>query len=178
MKEIRTERLILRPFREQDRDDLYEFLYQLREDEFEGYPDLSPENAGKHLADRLGSEEYCALELKESGKVIGNIYYGKRPFQAREVGYIIHQDYRRQGYALEALRAVAAEAFRSGEHRVYAECDPRNERSWRLLEKAGFRREAQLRQNIYFHKDAEGKPIWKDTYVYALLQADRETGEA
>ncbi len=38
MKEIETERLILRPFRETDYDDLYEFLSQLRDDEFEGYP--------------------------------------------------------------------------------------------------------------------------------------------
>ncbi len=178
MNEIRTERLILRPFREQDSDDLYESLYQLREDEFEAYPDLSPVNTGKYLAVRLRSEEYYAVELQESGKVIGNIYYGKRPFRAREVGYIIHQDYRRQGYALEALRAVVTEAFRSGEHRVYAECDPRNQRSWRLLEKAGFVREAQLRQNIYFHKDEEGNPIWKDSYVYALLQTDRAAGES
>lgn len=38
MKEIETGRLILRPFRETDYDDLYEFLSQLRDDEFEGYP--------------------------------------------------------------------------------------------------------------------------------------------
>ena len=37
MEEIVTERLVLRPFRESDYDDLYEFLSQLRDDEFEGY---------------------------------------------------------------------------------------------------------------------------------------------
>lgn len=38
MESIETERLILRPFRESDYDDLFEFLYQLRDDEFEGNP--------------------------------------------------------------------------------------------------------------------------------------------
>jgi len=35
---IGTEWLILRRFRESDYDDLFEFLSQLEDDEFEGYP--------------------------------------------------------------------------------------------------------------------------------------------
>ena len=46
MREIRTERLLLRPFRESDYDDLYDFLSQLEDDEFEGYPGISRETAG------------------------------------------------------------------------------------------------------------------------------------
>ena len=44
-----------------------------------------------------------------------------------------------------------------------------------MQNKAGFCREAHLRQNLYFHKDDQGNPIWKDTYVYAQLatQPDR-----
>ena len=109
------------------------------------------------------------MELKESGKVIGNIYYGARDFQAREVGYIVNKNYQRKGYASEALKAVLAQGFANGLHRAYAACDPRNECSWALLEKCGFRREALLRQNIFFHMDENGKPQWQDTYVYALL---------
>ena len=50
-----------------------------------------------------------------------------------------------------------------------AECDPDNGSSWKLLETLGFQREAHLRKNVYFWKDETGKPIWKDTYVYAKL---------
>ena len=167
---IHTPRLLLRPFRESDRADLYEFLAQLENDEFEGYPGITPVSCVRHLKTRLDSEEYYAMELKESGKVVGNIYCGLRDFQAREVGYIVNERFRRQGYAAEALSAVTDEAFRSGVHRVYAECDPRNERSWRLLEKLGFRREACLRQNVFFHRDARGEPVWKDTFIYARLK--------
>ena len=172
MREIRTKRLLLRPFRESDYDDLFEFLSQLEDDEFEGYPGITCENGRQHLAYRLGSEEFCAMELKESGKVIGNICCGNRDFAAREVGYIVNKHYQQQGYAAEALSAVIAQAFREGAHRVYAECDPRNVPSWKLLEKVGMRREAHFRQNIWFRRDGNGAPVWKDTLIYAILEND------
>ena len=109
------------------------------------------------------------IELRDSGKVIGNICCGKRDYNTREVGYIVNKDYQQKGYACEALVAVIDELFKEGTHRVYAECDPRNTASWKLLQKAGLRREAEFKQNIFFHKDSDGNPIWKDTYVYAKL---------
>ena len=171
MKEIRTERLLLRPFQESDYDDLFEFLFQLKDDEFEGYPGITYENGRAYLRQRLGSEEFYAVVLPDSGKVIGNIYCGNRDFDAKEVGYIINRNYQGMGYAGEALSAVIGNAFQQGAHRVFAECDPRNTASWKLLEKVGLRREAHFRQNIWFHKDENGNPIWKDTYVYAKLNA-------
>ena len=39
----------------------------------------------------------------------------------------------------------------------------------KLLEKVGMEREAFFHKNIYFYKDENGNPIWKDTYVYATL---------
>lgn len=35
---IETERMILRRFKETDYKDLFEYLFQLKDDEFEGYP--------------------------------------------------------------------------------------------------------------------------------------------
>ena len=169
MEEIITERLVLRAFRETDYDDLFEFLSQLRDNEFEGYPGITYENGTEHLKSRMESDEFYAMELKESGKVIGNLYCGNRDFDAKEVGYIVNKNYQRKGYAAEALQAVIEDAFRRGAHRVYAECDPRNDCSWKLLEKVGLEREAHFKQNIYFHKDENGMPKWKDTYVYAKL---------
>ena len=170
--EIVTDRLILRQFKESDYDDLFEYLEQLRDDEFEGYPGITYENGRKHMAYRLGSEEFYAIELKSSHKVIGNIYCGSRAYDAKEIGYIINKNYQRKGYAGEALLAVIQDAFQKGTHRVYAECDPRNTASWQLLESVGMRREAHLKENIYFHKDENGNPIWKDTYVYAMIKGE------
>ena len=169
MKEIITERLVIRKFRESDYDDLFEFLSQLEDDEFEGYPGITYENGKEHLKYRVGSEEFYAIELKESEKVIGNIYCGNRDFSAKEVGYIINKKYQRKGYACEALSAVIEKAFEEGVHRVFAECDPRNICSWKLLEKVGLEREAHFKQNIFFEKDKNGLPKWKDTFVYARI---------
>ena len=174
MHPIETKRLILRPFREDDYDDLFEFLSQLKDDEFEGYPGITYENGKEHLSYRLASQEFYAIELKDSGKVIGNIYCGNRDFEAKELGYIVNKHFQRQGYACEALTGVIDSLFQAGIHRVYAQCDPRNESSWRLLEKAGLHREAHFRQNVFFHRDENGQPKWKDTYVYALLNEERQ----
>ncbi len=175
MKQIETKRLILRQFRGLDLDELHEFLRQLKDDEFEGYSDITCENAKDHLRQRIDSDEFYAMELKETGKVIGNICCGIRDQDAREMGFIVNKDFQGKGYGLEALSAVMEHLFETGKHRVYAECDPRNEASWRLLEKAGMRRETHLKKNVFFHRDENGDPIWKDTYVYALL--DEEAGK-
>ena len=68
--ELFTERLFLRTFQETDLDDLYEFLSQLEDDEFEGYPGITRENRLEYLKQRVGSEEFYAVVLKETGKVI------------------------------------------------------------------------------------------------------------
>ena len=170
MKELRTARLILRPFRESDYDDLFEFLAQLEDDEFEGYPGITYANGRDHLKYRLGSEAFYAMELADSGKVIGNIYCGDREYQAKEVGYIVNEHYRRKGYAAEALSAVITQAFREGAHRVYASCDPGNLPSRKLLEKTGLRREAHLRSNVFFRRDKKGAPEWRDTLIYAVTK--------
>ena len=98
------------------------------------------------------------------------MYFGNRNYMAKEVGYIVNKNFQRNGYAFEAIQAVLEKGFSNGVHRVYAECDPRNECSWKLLEKLEFTREAFFRQNVYFAKDEQGNPIWKDTYVYARLK--------
>ena len=76
MKEIKTGRLLLRAFKESDYDDLFEYLSQLENDEFEGYPGITYENGRDHLKYRIESNEFYAIELLDSGKVIGNIYCG------------------------------------------------------------------------------------------------------
>lgn len=99
--------------------------------------------------------------------MIGNVYCGKRDFEAKEIGYIVNRDNLRKGFAAEALSAVIESLFCDGIHRIYAECDPRNEPSWRLPEMLGMKREAHLRKNIFFCRD-------KDTIVYAITEEDRE----
>ena len=41
------------------------------------------------------------------------------------------------------------------------------------MEKVGMRREAHLRENVWFRKDEKGAPVWKDTCIYGILAGDR-----
>lgn len=111
-----------------------------------------------------------AVESKSDGKMIGNVYLGKRDFESLEIGYVFNRNYWGKGYAKESCEALIRKAFSEGTHRIFAECDPQNPNSWRLLESMGFGREAHFRQNVFFWKDDSGQPIWKDTYVYARLK--------
>ena len=77
------------------------------------------------------------------------------------------------GYAKESCNAIIDCCFSKGVHRIFAECDPVNSNSWRLLESLGFEREAHLKQNVYFWKDENDNPIWKDTFIYSLLNDKR-----
>lgn len=75
-----------------------------------------------------------------------------------------------KGYAKESCEKLITLAFFGGIHRIFAECDPQNEGSWRLLEALGFEREAHLEKNVYFWRDDKDEPVWKDTYIYAKLK--------
>ena len=167
-----TQRLILRSFREGDLRDLFEYVSDEKVVAFEPYRPMTLEEARESLRWRMGTEEMIAVELKSARKLIGNVYLGKREFEALEIGYVFNQNYWGAGYAAESCQALVRRAFSSGTHRIYGECDPANTRSWKLLEALGFRREAHLRRNVFFWKDPEGRPIWKDTYVYAKLDTD------
>ena len=164
-----TERLILRRYEKKDLQDLFEYLSDVEVVKYEPYKAFTLDKTKEDLEWRIGTDEMIAVELKDSHKMIGNVYMGKREFEALEIGYVFNQAYWGYGYAAESCKALIQQAFSNGVHRVHAECDPDNKRSWKLLEALGFQREAHFRRNVYFWRDEQEKPIWKDTYVYALL---------
>ena len=164
-----TDRLILRPFREEDLHDLHAYLSDPAVVAFEPYKPMTLAEVKENLAWRISTDEMIAVELKSTGRLIGNVYLGRRDFDTLEIGFVFNRDYQHQGFARESCEKLIDRAFSSGIHRIYAECDPENRASWGLLERLGFAREAHLRQNVYFWTDAAGQPLWKDTYVYARL---------
>lgn len=171
---VETERLILRRYKEDDLQDLYEYLSNPKVVEHEPYKAMTMEEVKGNLEWRISTDEMIAVELKETGKMIGNVYLGKRDFDSLEIGYVFHEDYWKKGYAKESCKKLMEVAFQNGVHRIYAECDPLNENSWKLLENLGFEREAHFKKNVYFWKDEQNQPIWKDTYVYAVLNGEQK----
>ena len=161
-----TERLILRRYKKEDVQDLFEYLSDKEVVKYEPYKQQTFDETKENLEWRISTDEMVAVELKNLHKMIGNVYMGKRDFEALEIGYVFNRNYWGYGYAAESCKALIQQAFSNGVHRIYAECDPNNKSSWKLLEALGFQREAYFRKNVYFWKDETGKPIWKDTYVY------------
>ena len=169
---LETERLILRRYKEFDLQDLYEYLSDPEVVKFEPYKPMTLDEVRENLEWRVSTDEMIAIELKDTEKMIGNVYLGKRDFDTLEIGYVLNKEYWGQGYAVESCKVLIDKAFENGIHRIFAECDPMNTNSWQLLERLGFRREAYFQKNITFWKDENGQPIWKDTYVYAMLQGE------
>lgn len=175
--ELTTPRLVLRPFRPSDAPALHDYLSRPDAVEFEPYDPVGPQECERLAAERAQDERFLAVCLA-SGRLIGNLFVavdGPPAWHTWTIGYVMHPDHWGHGYATEAVTALLGDLFgRRDAHRVVARCDPRNTRSWRLLERVGMRREAHLLQAASFADDADGRPIWHDVYQYALLSDEAE----
>lgn len=173
MNIIETENLYIRKFKYDDYEDLYEYLSDYEVVKFEPYEPFTLEQCKKEAISRAKSENFYAVCLKENNKLIGNLFFAKNnnDFNTWEIGYVFNKNYHRQGYGSESTLSLIQFLFSNkNARRILAECDPLNIASWQLLENIGMNREAHFKKNIYFKKDINGNPIWKDTYVYAILK--------
>ena len=84
-----------------------------------------------------------------------------------EIGFAIRQERWGQGLGSEAVAAVVAFAFEKlNLHRIEADVDPRNERSLRVVERLGFRREGHIRERYYINGERQ------DAVILGLLRPD------
>ena len=173
---IETERLIVRRFRPDDWRDLHGYLALPEVYAFEPGEPIDEATARGMAEERSRGSAFLAVELRDERVMIGHLWFDRIEPAAMAtwgLGYIFNPRHQRRGYATEAVRALVAHAFSNlGVHRVVANCSPENVASWRVLEKAGFVREARLRRNIWFRRDPAGNPRWQDTFVYGLLAED------
>jgi RimJ/RimL family protein N-acetyltransferase len=183
---LATPRLLLRPFREGDADDLY--AYRSRPDvvrhlyfDTSTYDEVCGVVERRSTMNRLGTEGdvlVLAVEEQATGRLVGDVSltWTSAAHRQGELGFVFHPDVHGRGYAREAATAVLDLAFdRAGLHRVYGRADARNEPSARLMQRLGMRLEAHLRENEIF------KGEWGDEVVYAVLArewAGRREGAA
>jgi RimJ/RimL family protein N-acetyltransferase len=86
-----------------------------------------------------------------------------------ELGWAIHPSHGGLGLATEAVTGLLRLCFEElAVRRVTASCFAANDRSWRLMERVGMRREGNHIQES-LHRSGS----WLDTYTYALLVAER-----
>jgi ribosomal-protein-alanine N-acetyltransferase len=90
-----------------------------------------------------------SILLRGGGSLIGMI--DLRMEEEANLGYVLARCYWSQGYMTEAVRAVVHWALQEMHlHRVWAICEIHNGASVRVLEKAGFTREAVLTDWMVF----------------------------
>ncbi len=170
---LETVRLNIRRFLPTDWQDLFEYLSQEEVVKYEPYDVFTEEQSKQEAIKRSRNPDFWAVCLKDTGKLIGNVYLSKRDFDTWELGYVFNKDYQGKGYATEAARAMLDDIFvNCSAHRVFAMCNPINTSSWKLLERLNMRRESHLLKNVWFFKDENGDPIWQDTYEYAILNEE------
>jgi ribosomal-protein-alanine N-acetyltransferase len=93
---------------------------------------------------------------RESESVVGDVGFMGPPDEAGsiEVGYSVIPDRRRRGYATEAAGAIVEWAFsQPGVEVVVAGCDRDNEPSIRILERLGFQRTGDAKDQIRWRRD-------------------------
>lgn len=106
--------------------------------------------------------------IKDTGQLAGStgFHHINWDIGRLEMGYWVRDALAGQGYVTEAVKGeVEYAATYLSAQRLEIRCDPRNERSWKVAERAGFYREAVLRRD---EPDPEG--LASDTYIYALLR--------
>ncbi|WP_112271425.1 GNAT family N-acetyltransferase [Lentzea terrae] len=174
---VTTDRLVLRPFTEHDLDDLHAYrsdqeVYRYLYGEAASLED-SEQRLEKSLTMSELTEEgqwlVLAVHFPEQGRVIGDVvlkWVSEKDRQG-ELGYVFNPEFQGKGLAREAAEAMLKIGFEQLQlHRIIAQCDPRNEPSWRLMERLGMRREAHFRHNEIF------KGEWGDLFVYAMLDEE------
>lgn len=81
-----------------------------------------------------------------------------------EIGYMLQANEHQKGIMFEAIQAVIKFGFEKMKlHSIEANINPENEASRKLLEKAGFVREAYFKENYFFN----GRFI--DSEIYSLI---------
>lgn len=157
--QIETTRLLLRPYRWQDIDDVV--AYATDETWAKYLPVPTPytlADGQRFLASQvlLDRETQPCWAIESAGRIVGGINL-RFTFEHRlgELGYAVARDVWGSGIATESAAAVVDAAFSTYPdlNRIRAIGDARNEASLRVMARLGMVREGVLRQNRVFRGD-------------------------
>ena len=177
---IETKRLILRPWRETDAQDFYDYASVPGVGEMAGWAHHeSMEKSRQNLNLFIQEKKTFALEL--DGKVIGSLgieSYKEDEFpeldllRGRSIGYVLSKDYWGKGLMPEAVQAVIRYLFQTENldfliisHYAF------NNQSRRVIEKCGFHYLKTIRLQTRYNTT-------EDTLVYLLKKEEWRNAQA
>ena len=160
---METERLILDPIKESDKEDYFinishdkkvletficRYAETLEDLDFSSYP---------------GRSDLFAVRLKETARLIGIVDFFDETGDSCEIGYGIGSEYWGHGYATEAVRRFLEYLFyEKGMHTVYASFFTGNDASRRVMEKCG------MTYDHFSEKELTYLGIERDLTYYAI----------
>lgn len=163
---LQTPRLVLRPFDPADADDLFAVYGNAGAMRYwSTLPHETVAVTAQMIERTLAADPgtHAEFAIVYNGKVIGKVGLWQLP----EIGYVLHPDYWRRGFATEAVEAVIAHGFETlGLSQITADVDPENAASLAMLKKLGFAITGQAQNTI----EIGGK--WFDS-IYLELTAPR-----
>lgn len=177
---LKTERLILRPWRQEDLDDFYEYARVDGVGQMAGWlPHDSKETTQAIMDSFIAHKKTFALEM--GGKVIGSLgvesyiedeFPELDEFRGRSIGYVLSKDYWGRGLMPEAVKAVQEYLFETVgldflviSHYVW------NGQSRRVIQKSGFRYLKTLQLQARYGTT-------EDTLVYILKKENWKNAKA
>lgn len=173
---METERLILRPLRQDDFEELCTML-QDSEVMYAWEKTFTPSEVRQWIGrmqryyEIYGYAYLLAME-KSSGKVVGQIGLLPELIAGREyvgIGYILKKEAWGNGYATEGAKACIRYAFDRGVPEVIAEIRPENKNSLHVAERLGMKPAGK------FVKNVDGKEMLH--MVYTLANPGCRSGE-
>ena len=168
---IKTERLIIRNFKNTDWQAVHEYTSDINAMRYipEGVftEEIAKDFVMKNMDDN--AKNFPVVLANESyliGHIVFHKYFGEHTY---EIGWVFNPKFHNKGFASEAALAVLKFGFEKMRlHRIIATCQPENTPSYRVMEKIGMRREG------YFKKCIPHGNEWWDEYYYAILREERE----
>lgn len=151
-RNVRTQRLILRSYLDEDKDPMIQLLMNEEIKKTYMIPELNEDQAEalfKKLQERSYQDSHYERAICQDDKVIGFINDTGIQNGEIEVGYVIHPAYHNKGYASEALSGAIQDLFHKGFHRVSAGAFAVNIASCRVMEKCGMKRLAKTDKVTY-----------------------------
>lgn len=152
MKTLETQRLLLRPFQEEDLEDFFEYAKHPEVGPNAGWPPhQSKDDSRKILTGFIEQQEVWAVVLKESNKLIGSVGLHSDHLRSapdvKMMGYVLSEEFWGKGIMTEAARAAIRFAFENLDIALLTiHHYSHNLRSRRVIEKCGFYYEGTLRR--------------------------------
>lgn len=171
MKQLITERLILREWQEGDFEAVHAYASVMVNVQYMPFGPNTEEQTRDFLDKSIARcsenpmlDYVFAVTQKDMNHVIGGCGITLKSDNEAVLGWILHRDYWKNGFGTELAHELLRFGFEELKcHRIYASCVADNYGSYRVMERNNMRREA------HFVKNRKHRGEWRDEYIYAIL---------